>query len=249
MRSLRIIVATGVLAPLVLAATACGPNNDDKSSTTATTAPIGTATAAPTGAGTGAAAKALTQDQLVKALLTVKDLQADQNRSSLGATKSQHKLTANKAACQPLLDLADAGNAATPPAASATGAYFGTNGREYTVIQLTQFGAGQAAKAMTSGEAALGSCAAFNATSQGQPAMKVTFSKATFQAAGDATLALNAKFTADDCANAPCEARSYVIVRSGDVLTMLSNSALADPGMPEQDTVKKQLDKLHAAAK
>ncbi|MFI9723415.1 hypothetical protein ACIHFE_27810 [Streptomyces sp. NPDC052396] len=237
MRSLRIILAAGVLAPLALTATACGPKNDDKSGTTATSAP------------TGAAAKPLTQDQLVKALLPVKDLQYDEHRSSLGPTKAEFKLTADKPACQPLLDLSDIRNAATPPSSSATGAYYGTNGREYTDIQLTQFGAGQAAKAMTSAESALGSCAAFNATAPGHAGTKVTFSKATFKATGDATLALTETLSSPECGEGPCETRSYVVVRTGDVLTVIWNSALKDTGMPEEGIVNKQLDKLRAAAK
>ncbi|MFF4734633.1 hypothetical protein ACFY2W_01855 [Streptomyces sp. NPDC001262] len=240
MRSLRLIVAACVLAPVALTATACGPNNDKsngKSDATATAAP------------TGAAAKALTQDQLVKALLPVKELQYDEHRSSLGPTKTEFRFTADKPACQPLLDLSDIRNAATPPPASATGAYYGTNGREYSVIQLTQFGTGQAAKAMTSAESALGSCAAFKATGSGHAATKVTFSKAAFKAKGDATLGLMATFSSPECGEGVCETRSYVVVRTGDVITLVSNSALKDPGMPEEGIVDKQLDKLRTAAK
>ncbi|MER7754142.1 hypothetical protein [Kitasatospora sp. NPDC097643] len=252
MRSLRTIVVAGVLSSLALAATACGPGNDDKSTTTTTTAPTA-ATAAPTSVGTGTAApagKALTQDQLVKALLTPKDLDADDKRSTTGpAAGAKHKRTADKPACQPLLDLVDTADAATPPPASALGFYQGSNGREYTAIQLSQFAAGQAAKAMASAESALGSCSAFNATSPGQPTVKISFSKATYQAVGDATLAFNEKVSADNCDNAPCESLGYVAVRTGDVVTVIGDSALADPGQPEQATVKKQLDKLRAAAK
>ncbi|MGW2252610.1 hypothetical protein ACWCXH_20775 [Kitasatospora sp. NPDC001660] len=248
MRSLRVSVAAGVLVPLALLTAACGPNDDKSGDTTATSAATGGATGAATGTKAPAGGRALTQDQLVKALLTAKDLQADEKRSATGKTEPRYKLTADKPACQPLLDLANAGNAATPPP-SATGSYYGTNGREYTLIQLTQYGAGQAAKALSSAESALGGCASFNAAFGGKAPLRVTFSKATAPAAGDGTLALNANFTADDCDNAPCEARSYVAVRTGDVLTLVSDSALADPGMPEQALVKKQLDKVQAAAK
>ncbi|MEV7022663.1 hypothetical protein [Kitasatospora sp. NPDC093558] len=256
MRSLRISVVAGVLVPLALLTAACGPN-DDKTGGTTTTAPApatgGATSAAPaTGAATGtkapAGGKALTQDQLVKALLTTADLKADAQRSSLGPTRPDHRLTAEKPACQPLLDLVDNGSAATP-APSATGVYYQTNGREFTFVQLTQLGAGQAAKALTAADTALAGCASFTATGAGKAPVKVTFAKATAPAAGEATLTLNATFTADDCAKAPCEARGYVVTHTGDVLTLVSDSALADPGLPDVKTVMKQVDKVQTAAK
>ncbi|MFF3071990.1 hypothetical protein [Kitasatospora sp. NPDC057936] len=256
MRSLRISVAAGVLVPLALLSAACGPNDDKPGGTTATTAAASASaastTAASTAAATGtkapAAGKALTQEQLVKALLTTADLKADAQRSSLGPTRPDHRLTAGKPACQPLLDLVDDGSAATP-SPSATGVYYATNGREFTFVQLTQLGAGQAAKALTAADGALAGCASFTATGAGGAPVKVTFAKATAPAAGEATLALNATFTADDCAKVLCEARGYVVTHTGDVLTLVSDSALADPGLPEQALVKKQLDKVQAAAK
>ncbi|MEU8514018.1 hypothetical protein AB0C76_20870 [Kitasatospora sp. NPDC048722] len=251
MRSLRTSVAAGVLVPLALLAAACGPNDDKSGGTTATTAAT-SASAASTTAATGTkaptAAKALTQDQLVKSLLTTADLKADAQRSSLGPTRPDHRLTAGKPACQPLLDLVDNGSAATP-APSATGVYYGPNGREFTFVQLTQLGAGQAAKALTAADSAVAGCASFTATGAGGAPVKVTFAKATAPAVGEATLALNATFTADDCAKVLCEARGYVVTHTGDVLTLVSDSALADPGLPEQALVKKQLDKVQAAAK
>lgn len=252
MRSLRVSVAACAVVPLALLTAACGPNDDKSGGATATTAaaPV-PGSSGTTGATTGSKApladRALTQDQLVKALLTTADLKADAQRSSLGPTRPDHRLTAGKPACQPLLDLVDNGSAATP-APSATGVYYATNGREFTFVQLTQLGAGQAAKALTAADSALAGCASFTASGAGGSAVKVTFAKAAAPAVGKSTLALDATFTADDCAKAPCEARGYVITHTGDVLTLVSDSALADPGLPDQALVKKQLDKVQAAA-
>ncbi|KJS57844.1 hypothetical protein [Streptomyces rubellomurinus] len=255
MRSTRIALAAAVVAPLALTLVACGPGDDP--SPAASSPATGAASKAPTGAapttsgpGKAAAAKPLTQDQLVKALLTKKDLDADENRSVVGPPQHEHKQTADKPACQPVLDLDDPGNAAQAPAASATGAYYGGNGREYVEIHLTQYAPGQAEKAMAAAESALASCASFKdtMTNMPQPTTRAKFSKATYDTIGDATLALKAEYHEDGGQNALVETKTYVFVRTGDVITMVADSALHDTAMPDRAQVKQQLDKLNKAA-
>ncbi|MDH6143775.1 hypothetical protein P3T35_005810 [Kitasatospora sp. GP30] len=260
MHSLRIAFAMAAVAPLALALTACGPDDTGSSgsasgSTTpaatgaASQAPTGAAPAAPAASGAGKTGKALTQDQLVKALLTVQDMGADANRSTLGPAGKQHRSTADKPACQPLVDLTDAGNASPAPTGAATGFYYATNGREYQEIQLAQYAPGQAEKAMAAAESALAGCASFKTTTPGAPVPKaaVKFSKGTYQALGDATVALQAEYDQDGSDHSVMETKAYVFIRTGDTVTMMADSALADPGMPDQKSVKKQLDKLHTA--
>ncbi|TQF02949.1 hypothetical protein E6W39_12630 [Kitasatospora acidiphila] len=251
------------VAPLALALTACGPDDTSSSgSASGSTTPAATSAAsqAPTGAapatsgasgasGAGKTGKALTQDQLVKALLTVQDMGADANRSTLGPAGKQHKSTADKPACQPLVDLTDAANASPAPTGAATGFYYATNGREYQEIQLAQYAPGQAEKAMAAAESALAGCASFKTTTPGAPVPKaaVKFSKATYQALGDATVALQAEYDQDGSDHSVMETKAYVFIRTGDTVTMMADSALADPGLPDQALVKKQLDKLHTA--
>ncbi|MQS16968.1 hypothetical protein F7Q99_33470 [Streptomyces kaniharaensis] len=253
MRSTRIALVTAAIAPLALTLVACGPGDDPIPSGSASA--TGAVSKAPTGAapatsGPGkAAAKPLTQDQLVKALLTKKDLDADEQRSVVGPPQHEHKQTADKPACQPIVDLDDAGNAAQAPVASATGAYYHGMGREYLEIHLTQYAPGQAEKAMAAAESALASCANFKVTITNMPEPKhqAKFSKATYQSSGDATLALKAEYHEDGGQNTLIETKTYVFVRTGDVITMVADSALADTDMPDQKWVKQQLDKLKTA--
>ncbi|WP_158844867.1 hypothetical protein [Streptomyces sp. NRRL WC-3742] len=236
---MRITLAAAAVASLTLTLAACGPDNDPAPAAT------GAASKAPTAAAP-AAGKQLTQEQLVKALLTKKDLDADEQRSTVGPTQHEHKQTAEKPACQAIADLDDAGNAAKAPAASATGAYYHGMGREYLEIHLTQYAPGQAEKAMAAAESALASCANVKIAMTGMPKAQAKFSKGTYQASGDATLALKAEYREDGGQNAVMETKTYVFVRTGDVITMVANSALADTSMPEEKWVKQQLDKVKA---
>ncbi|MFI6155983.1 hypothetical protein ACIBCA_25245 [Kitasatospora sp. NPDC051170] len=235
---MRITLAAAAVASLTLTLAACGPDDDP--------APAATG-AAPTTAGAGkAAGKPLTQEQLVKALLTKKDLDADEQRSTVGPTQHEHKQTAEKPACQAIADLDDAGNAAKAPVASATGAYYHGMGREYLEIHLTQYAPGQAEKAMAVAESALASCANVKIAMTGMPKAQAKFSKGTYQASGDGTLALKAEYREDGGQNAVMESKTYVFVRTGDVITMVANSALADTSMPEEKWVKQQVERVKA---
>lgn len=252
MRSMRATLLAAAVVPLALTLVSCGPDDPSPSgsaSASATTAaPASPAGAAPTASGPGkAAGKLLTQEQLVKALLTKKDLEADEQRSVVGPAQHEHKQTTDKPACQAIADLDDPGNAAQAPDASATGAYYHGMGREYLEIHLTQYAPGQAEKAMAAAESALASCANVKIDKAGMTKAQARFSKAAYQATGDATLALKAEYHEEGGQKALMETKTYVFIRTGDVITMVANSALADTSMPEQKVVKQQLDKLKAA--
>ncbi|MFB7615101.1 hypothetical protein [Kitasatospora sp. NPDC056181] len=234
----------------------CGPDNSDPSAATTTPAPAGTPVPTATAAVTGTAgpatsaaptgkpgpAKALSSDDLLKALLTKADVPGT-TKSDSGPAGGDSKTVADKAACQPVLDLMDAPNAATKPAAAVQAA-FKTGSNLGVMVQLYQFGAGQADKAMSSAAAALGSCSSIPSTVPGNDNEKlvVSTSKLSYPTLGDATLAFKLSYTGQTTAE-----YSYVFVRSGDAVINLSNVATASVTQPDQALVKKQFDKVKAA--
>ncbi|MEE1783821.1 hypothetical protein PUR71_13015 [Streptomyces sp. SP17BM10] len=238
----------------------CGPNNADPSNTTtgstATTAPTAatgsTATAAPTGttAPTATAAptgnpgpiKTLSSDELTKALLTKADVPGATTVNSAPAG-GDSKTVADKPACQPVLDLIDAMNAATKPTA-AVKAGFKTGANGGVIVQLNQFAAGQGEKALSSAAAALGACSSIPGSVPGNGNEKVTISVSKLSAPtlGDAALAFKLSFTGESAGE-----YSYVFVRSGDVVIDISNLASGSVPQPDQGMVKKQVEQVKAA--
>ncbi|MEU6233254.1 hypothetical protein [Kitasatospora sp. NPDC047058] len=241
----------------------CGPDNSDPSApATATAAPTGTAapagtaapggTAAPTGtaapAGTTAPTgkpgpvKALSNDELTKAMLTKADVPGTTNSETRPAG-GDSKDVADKPECQPVLDLIDTMNAATKPTAAVEGMF--KTGSGGVMVVLNQFGAGQGEKAMSSAAAALGSCPSIPSTVPGNGNSKSTMSvsKLSYSTLGDATLAFKVSFATESAAGE----YSYVFVRSGDAVINISNVAKGSVPQPDQAVVKKQLDLLKAA--
>ncbi|WTW98373.1 hypothetical protein OG216_35795 [Streptomycetaceae bacterium NBC_01309] len=249
------------MTSVLMLASACGGDDDKKadSSSSATK----TSAAAPTGAdapaspditstaggstkpsATGGADSGtpLTDAQLKKIILGQADVPPNVKVTPFAGNDQEAQ--ADKAACQPVLELLS-GGVTGGKAAGHTGNRYLINDDEndVSVILLASYANGGAKKLVDDATAALASCASIPASESGR---KVTFTtkKVALTSKADATLGIELVTSAGG-QSIPTD---YAIIRVGDMLAIFVNlnTETAEAEMPEKQLLDTQAEKMRA---
>ncbi|MFI6979904.1 hypothetical protein ACIBSV_15110 [Embleya sp. NPDC050154] len=259
MSRLGSIVITGAL---LVAATACGSDDDKKDSgksaagtpssatPSASSAPIpgtpaaGTTPPAAPAAGAGAVS-ALTGPQLEKAVLTAADLPQGVYLTR-PAAGSDDRATATPADCQPLVDLFLPRQGATKPAAVAQAFVSMGTPIPTGVIgsELFSFSGTDAEAVMAKGRAALKNCGSVSMKDPEGETSTIKHTEIAHPKLGDDTLAITS--SPEDGG-----ARASIAIRVGSTLIVISSADLSGNAakVPDLALVTKQVERITAAAK
>ncbi|MFJ8742286.1 hypothetical protein ACIRL2_23180 [Embleya sp. NPDC127516] len=259
MSRLGSIVITGAL---LVAATACGSDDDKKDSgksaagtpssaaPSAPSAPIPgtpaagtTPPAAPSSA--AGAVSALTGPQLEKAVLTAADLPQGVYLTR-PAAGSDDRATATPADCQPLVDLFLPRQGATKPAAVAQAFVSMGTPIPTGVIgsELFSFSGTDAEAVMAKGRAALKNCGSVSMKDPEGETSTIKHTEIAHPKLGDDTLAITS--SPEDGG-----ARASIAIRVGSTLIVISSADLSGNAakVPDLALVTKQVERITAAAK